>query len=99
MHYLSVYLAGLLPSAAEQVPSFVLNVANMDIVSIVLAKRNPGATKHKQVVPVQNGCTGQRDESVSNGFLIPLLHAALRHAKRWSITQARRLISNTLICV
>lgn len=60
LHYLSVYLVGLLPSAAEQVPSFVLNIANMDIVPIVLAKWNSGTTKHKQVVPVQNSCEGQR---------------------------------------
>lgn len=60
LHYLSVYLVGLLPSAAEQVPSFVLNIANMDIVAIVLAKWNSGTTKHKQVVPVQNSYEGQR---------------------------------------
>lgn len=60
LHYLSVYLVGLLPSAAEQVPSFVLNIANMDIVPIVLAKWNSGTAKHKQVVPVQNSYAGQR---------------------------------------
>lgn len=66
VHHLSVYLAGLLPSAAEQVPSFVLDIADVDIVPVVLAKGNPGATEHKQVVPVQNGYTGQRGSSVTS---------------------------------
>lgn len=52
--YLSIDLIGLLSSTAEQVPSFVLNVTNMDVVSIVFTKWNPSATKHKQVVAVQN---------------------------------------------
>lgn len=50
--HLSVDLVGLLPSAVEQVPSFVLNIANVDVVPIVFTKRYPSATKHKQVVAV-----------------------------------------------
>ncbi|KAG7217396.1 hypothetical protein INR49_021563, partial [Caranx melampygus] len=34
----------------EQVPSLVLNVADMDVIAIVFAERNPSATEHKQVV-------------------------------------------------
>lgn len=64
--HLSVYLVRLLPSAAEQVPSLVLNIANVDVVPIVLAKWNTSTTKHKQVVPVQNSCVGQWAESVLN---------------------------------
>lgn len=52
--YLSVDLIGLLSSAIEQVPLFVLNITNMDVISIVFTKWNPSATKHKQVVAVQN---------------------------------------------
>lgn len=50
--YLSIDLVGLLPSAAEQVPSFVLNVANVDVIAVVFTKWNPGATEHKEVVPM-----------------------------------------------
>lgn len=51
-NYLSIDLVGLLPSAAEQVPSFVLNVANVDVIAVVFTKWNPGATEHKEVVPM-----------------------------------------------
>lgn len=50
--YLSIDLVWLLPSAAEQVPSFVLNVANVDVVAVVFTEWNPSATEHKQVVPM-----------------------------------------------
>lgn len=50
--YLSIDLVWFLPSAVEQVPSFVLNIANMNVIAIVFTKWNPSATKNKQVVSV-----------------------------------------------
>lgn len=45
--YLSVDFAGLLPSAVKQVPSFVLNITDVDVIPIVFTKWDPSATKHK----------------------------------------------------
>lgn len=50
--YLSVDLVGPLPPAAEQVPSFVLNVADVHVVAVVFTERDPGAAEDQQVVAV-----------------------------------------------
>lgn len=52
--YLAVDLVRLCSSAAQQVPLFVLNVANVDVISIVFTKRNAGAAKHQQVVTMKD---------------------------------------------
>lgn len=48
--YLSVDLVGFLPPAVEQVPSFILNITDVDVIAIVFTKWYPSAAKHKQVV-------------------------------------------------
>lgn len=51
--YLAVDSIGFLPSAAEQGPSLVFDVADVDVVAVALPKRDPGAPEHQQVVAVQ----------------------------------------------
>lgn len=51
--YLAVDSIGFLSSAAEQSPSFVLDIADVDIVAVALPKGDPGAPEHEQVVAVQ----------------------------------------------
>lgn len=48
--YLSVDSVGLLPSAVEQRPPLVLDVADVDVISVVFPKGNPSATEHQQIV-------------------------------------------------
>lgn len=49
-NYLSVDLVGLLSSAAQQIPPFVLNITNMYVIPVVLTEWNPSAAKHQKVV-------------------------------------------------
>lgn len=53
--YLAVDLVGFLPPAVEQVPPFVLDVANMNVVAVVFPERNSSSTEDKQVVSMQDG--------------------------------------------
>lgn len=50
MAYLSVDSVGLLPSAVEQRPPLVLDVADVDVIPVVFPKGNPSATEHQQIV-------------------------------------------------
>lgn len=52
--YLSVDLVGLLSSAAQQVPPFVLDITNVHVVPVVFTEWNPSAAKHQQVVAMQD---------------------------------------------
>lgn len=54
--YLSIYSIGFLAPAVEEGPTFVFNIADVNIISIVFPKRDSGPAKHKQVVSVQNSC-------------------------------------------
>ena len=51
--YLAIDSIGFLPSTAEQSPSFVLDVADVDVVAIAVPKGDPGAPEHEQVVAMQ----------------------------------------------
>jgi len=51
--YLAIDPIGFLSSAAEQGPSFVLDIADVDIVAITFPKWYSSAPKHKQVVAMQ----------------------------------------------
>lgn len=50
----SVDLVGFLPPAVEQAPSFVLNIANMEVIAVVFTKWNPSAAKYQQVAAMEN---------------------------------------------
>lgn len=52
-HGLAIDPIGFLSSAAEQGPSFVLDIADVDIVAITFPKWDSSAPKHKQVVAMQ----------------------------------------------
>lgn len=52
--YLSVHLIRFLPFAVQQVPPSILDVADMDVITVVFTKGNPGATKNKQVVSMED---------------------------------------------
>lgn len=45
--YLPVDSVGFLPSAVEQFPAFVVNIADMDVVPVAFSKRNPSAPEHQ----------------------------------------------------
>lgn len=48
--YLAVDPIGFLSSAAEQSPSFVLDIADVDVVAVALPEGDPGAPEHEEVV-------------------------------------------------
>lgn len=52
--HLAIYAVGFLPSAVEQRPPLVFDIAYVNIVPVVFPKRDSGAAKHEEVVPVQN---------------------------------------------
>lgn len=56
LFYLSIYSIRFLAPAVEEGPSFVFNVAYVNVVSVVFTERDSGPTEHKQVVSMQNSC-------------------------------------------
>ncbi len=61
--YLSIYSIGFLAPAVEKGPTFVFNIADVNIISIVFPKRDSSPAKHKQVVSVQNRCLMYTEDS------------------------------------
>lgn len=50
--YLSIYSIGFLSPAVEERPTFVFNIADVNIISVVFPERDSGPAKHKQVISV-----------------------------------------------
>lgn len=48
--YLAIDSIGFLSSAAEQSPSFVLDIADVDVVAVAFPEGDPGAPEHEEVV-------------------------------------------------
>lgn len=48
--YLSIYSIGFLSPAVEEGPTFVFNIADVNIISVVFPERDSGPAEHKQVI-------------------------------------------------